>query len=241
MTIPPQQSQPPQGHGWLWLLLVAVGLAGLVIVLNGRFPEALADSGDVGRLVYLLAWVVLAGGGLVLAIQRRPLQALRHAAIWLAIGLVLVIGYSYRDGFGDLGERLSGELMPQRGMANADGSVSFRAGQDGHFHVEALADGIRLRLLVDTGASDVVLSPADARRMGFDLDHLDFTDQAETANGHVRSAPVRLHELVIGPIRLTNVRAAVNEAEMSESLLGLSFLSRLDGYEVSGDRLTLRQ
>jgi aspartyl protease family protein len=87
----------------------------------------------------------------------------------------------------------------------------------------------------------VVLSPADARRMGFDLGRLDFTGRAETANGHVRSAPVRLRELVIGPIRLTDVRAAVNEAEMSESLLGLSFLSRLEGYEVSGDRLTLRQ
>jgi aspartyl protease family protein len=241
MTTPPQQSQPPQGHGWLWLLLAAVGLAGLVIALSGRFPEALEDSDDIGRLVYLLAWLVLAGGGVVLTIQRRPLQALRHATIWLGIGLVLVIGYSYRDEVHDLGGRLSGELMPQRGMANTDGSISFRAGQDGHFHVEALADGARLRLLVDTGASDVVLSPADARRMGFDLDRLDFSDRAETANGHVRSAPVRLRELVIGPIRLTDVRAAVNEAEMSESLLGLSFLSRLRGYEVSGDRLTLRQ
>lgn len=241
MTTPPQQPQPPQRHGWLWLLVAVVGLAGFLITLHGRFPAALGDSQNVGRLLYLLAWLVPAGGGLVLTFQQQPLQSLKHATTWVGIFLVLVIGYSYRDGFGDLGERLSGELVPQRGMANTDGSISFRPGQDGHFHVEALVDGTRLRFLVDTGASDVVLTPDDARRMGFDLDRLDFTGRAETANGDVRSAPVRLHEMVLGPIRLTNVRAAVNEAEMSESLLGLSFLSRLDGYEVSGDRLTLRQ
>ena len=132
---------------------------------------------------------------MVLAIRREPLKQLRNAAIWLGLGLALVIGYSFKD---DLGSRLLGELVPQRGMANPDGSVTFRAGTDGHFHVEALINGTRLRLLVDTGASQVVLSPSDARRLGIDTAGLDFRHVSETANGPVSGAPVTLREVAVG-------------------------------------------
>ncbi len=86
-----------------------------------------------------------------------------------------------------------------------------------------------------------MLSPADARRLGFDLGRLAFTEYYATANGTVRGAPIRLDEIVVGPIRLTNLRASVNEAAMDTSLLGMSFLNRLDSYEVRGDTLTLRR
>jgi aspartyl protease family protein len=230
-----------RGPAWLWLAVAGIGIAGLVTALSGRFPGALDDSDRLARLIYLLGWLLLGGSGLVLATRRQPLVGLRNAAIWTGLGLILVIGYSYRDALDALTARLSGELVPQRGVANADGSVSFRASQDGHFHVEALVDGARLRFLVDTGASQVVLSPADARRLGFDIGRLDFTQMAETANGAVRGAPVTLREVVVGNLRLADVRASVNEAEMAESLLGMSFLSRLGGFDVSGDRLTLRR
>ena len=230
-----------RGPAWLWLAVAAIGVTGLVIALNGRFPGVLDDSNQVGRLAYLLAWLILGGSGVILAIRRRPIVALRNAAIWTALGLALVIGYSYRDSFADLRARLSGELVPHLGVANDDGSISFRAGQDGHFHIEALVDNVRVRFLVDTGASQVVLSPSDAARLGLDRDRLDFTQMAETANGMVRAAPVTLREVLIGKLRLADVRASVNAADMSESLLGMSFLSRLGGYEVSGDRLTLRR
>lgn len=227
-----------RGPAWLWLAVAAVGLIALLLALNGRFPGALDEQDSLPRLFYLLSLLVVGGGGMVLAVRRQPLAQLRNAAIWVAIGLVLIIGYSFKD---ELGPRLLGELMPQRGTANAEGSVSFRAGADGHFHVEARINGTRLRLLVDTGASQVVLSPADARRLGFDLAALDFRHMSETANGPVSGAPVTLREIAVGDVRLADVAASVNGAEMSESLLGMSFLSRLSGFEVSGDRLTLRR
>jgi aspartyl protease family protein len=93
--------------------------------------------------------------------------------------------------------------------------------------------------MVDTGASDVVLSPADARRLGFDLAELKFTRIYQTANGTVRGAPVRLRRITIGPIEIEDVRASVNGAPMGTSLLGMSFLGRLMGYEVTTDTLTL--
>ncbi len=226
---------------WLLLLLAGLGVGGLIIALSGRFPGALDDSNSVARLAYLLMWLVLAAGGLLPLFLGRPLKALRDVAIWAGIILVLLIAYSYRDGLGALGQRLTGELVPQAGIAGADGSISFRASRDGHFHVEAVVDGTRLDFLVDTGASDIVLSPADARRIGFDPDRLDYTQIFETANGEVRGAPVRLHEIVIGPIAVREVTASVNQAEMSGSLLGMSLLRRLGSYQVTGDTLTLRQ
>ena len=229
---------PSRGPAWLWLAVAVIATIALVMALNGRFPGALDEQGGLPRLIYFLSWLVLAGSGLVLAIRREPLKQLRNAAIWLALGLALVIGYSFKD---ELGSRLLGELVPQRGTANQDGSVTFRAGEDGHFHVEARINGTRLRMLVDTGASQVVLSPSDARRLGIDTAGLDFRHLSETANGPVSGAPVTLREITVGSVRLTDVMASVNGAEMSESLLGMTFLSRLSGFEVSGDRLTLRQ
>lgn len=229
---------PSRGPAWLWLAVAAVGVIALLLALNGRFPGALDEQGSLSRLIYMLSWVALAGSGVVLAVRREPLKQLRNIAIWLGLGLALVIGYSFKD---DLGSRLLGELVPQRGTANPDGSVTFRAGTDGHFHVEARINGTRLRMLVDTGASQVVLSPSDARRLGIDTASLDFRHVSETANGPVSGAPVTLREVAVGSVRLADVAASVNGAEMSESLLGMSFLSRLSGLEVSGDRLTLRQ
>ena len=105
--------------------------------------------------------------------------------------------------------------------------------------VEALVDGTALRFLVDTGATDVVLSPADAQRLGFDLSSLSFTQLYNTANGTVRGAPVRLRNVSLGPIQLRDVRASINEAPMRSSLLGMSFLGRLSSFEIRGDSLTL--
>jgi aspartyl protease family protein len=212
-------------------------VTGLLLMLTDRFPGTLDDTGNLSRVIYLLGWLALAGGGVVFAIRRQPLRQLRYAAIWLGIGLLLVIAYSFRE---EIAPRLMGELLPQRGIANGDGSVTFRAGQDGYFHVEAEVDGAPIRFLVDTGASQIVLSPADARRLGFDLDALSYTQVTETANGLGRSAPVTLREVTVGGLRVVEVGASVNRADMSESLLGMSFLRRLGGFEVSGDRLTLR-
>ncbi len=199
-----------------WRLTLVAAVVALVGFLAWRFPEALSAQGDWVRVFTLVALLALVSGG-------------------------VVAGYSYRAELGDVGERVLGNLLPHRGTEVEGGAVVFRAGSDGHFRIEALVDGAPVRFLVDTGASDVVLSPADARRLGFALEDLAFTRRYATANGVVRGAPVRLGEVVVGPIRLTGVAASVNESPMDGSLLGLSFLGRLGSYEVRGGALTLRQ
>lgn len=221
----------------MWFL-VAAAIGAAILMLNARFPWALTSDDDHYRLVYLLCWLLLAGGGFLYVVLQRPARAIRDILIWSGLFLTLILAHSYRDVFQDVSRRLRGELMPSSGMANSDGTLTFRAAGDGHFYIEAMVEGTPVLFLVDTGATMVVLSPADARRIGFDFDSLTFSSMAETANGIVRGAPVKLRNIQIEGLRLTDVAAEVNQAEMRQSLLGMSVLSRI-GFDVRGDKLTL--
>jgi len=99
---------------------------------------------------------------------------------------------------------------------------------------------VEVNFMVDTGASDTVLAPSDAVRLGYNLEDLNFSRSYQTANGLGRGAPLQLDTLSIGPLVLYGFEASVNEADMSSSLLGMSFMRQLDSYEVRDRRLTLR-
>jgi aspartyl protease family protein len=131
--------------------------------------------------------------------------------------------------------------MPYRGEEVGNGSVSFEAWPDGQFRIEAAVNGTPLEFLIDTGARDVVLTLHDAERLGYDPEDLDFSNSYVTANGGVMGAPIILPEIAIGPIRVSDIAAAVNGAPMPDSLLGVSFLDRLKSYEVTDGVLTLTQ
>ena len=92
---------------------------------------------------------------------------------------------------------------------------------------------------VDTGATQIVLSKEDARSAGLDVDDLVYLGRAYTANGEVRTAPVRLDRFTIGPIEDTNVRAVVNDGAMEGSLLGMDYLQRFSSVEIGGGKLVL--
>jgi aspartyl protease family protein len=96
-------------------------------------------------------------------------------------------------------------------------------------------------MIVDTGASTIVLRPEDAKKAGIDVSKLSFTIPVLTANGRTVAARVRLNSVAIGPLQREDVDALVAErGALTESLLGMSFLGRLRSYEFSGDFLTLR-
>ncbi len=236
----PDKSSGRRGGGWL-LFAGALVVGGLVAYLIWRFPGALSARDDQVGLVYYLLLAALLASGLLLGRRVRPRGAIKAVLIWGGLGLALVVGYGYRLELGAVGERVLGELLPHQGLEVGDGVLSFRAGAGGHFRVEARVDGRAMRFLVDTGASDIVLSPADAARLGFDLGRLSFSRRYRTANGQVMGAPVTLGEVRIGPFRFRRVRAYVNGAAMGESLLGMSFLERFDSYEVRGGTLFLRR
>ena len=232
---------PSSGGSGGWWLLVMFGAGGLIALLAWRFPSALETERDWLHVVYLVGLLALVSSGVVAGRRTRWRETAKQAAAWIAIALIAVAGYGYRFEIETVGERLLGELVPGYGVASGEAAVVFRVGAGGHYRVRAVVDGVALAFLVDTGASEVVLSRADARRLGFDPEALAYPQVYSTANGTVRGAPVTLSEVVIGPIRLTDVAASVNQAPMAGSLLGMSFLGRLSAYEVSNGSLTLRQ
>lgn len=111
---------------------------------------------------------------------------------------------------------------------------------DGHFWAEAEVDGRWVRLLVDTGASSVSLTPADAQRLGVDLAALDFDQPLVTANGRTQAAAVTLDHVAVAGARVEKVEAIVVRSGLSTSLLGMSYLGRLSRFEASPTALILR-
>jgi aspartyl protease family protein len=116
----------------------------------------------------------------------------------------------------------------------------YRRASDGHFYVDADVNGARIRFLDDTGATFVALSPDDARSAGLRVFESDYTARTTTANGVTRVAPVTLRQVELDQMQLFDVRAVVLEKPMPVSLLGMSFLSRLQSYESRSDELVLR-
>jgi len=114
------------------------------------------------------------------------------------------------------------------------------AGRNGHFLVTAEIEDVEILFLVDTGASQVILTVEDAERLGHRVDYLEFSDRFQTANGTIQGAPLLLSGLRIGDLEIEDLRASVIRSPMSTSLLGMSFLSRLEGFEVGEEGLILR-
>lgn len=118
---------------------------------------------------------------------------------------------------------------------------SISADYRGHFTVHPMVRNTRLRMLVDTGASLVALTDADARSLGLKLTPADYKLRMSTANGVIAAASVHLDELTLGEITVRRVEAVVMPAGALEtSLLGMSFLKRLSAFEISSGRLVLK-
>ena len=227
---------------WRSIILVGLGIAliGILVFLWTSFPSALDEEDNQIDLIRLLAVLALVGAGFMHRRQRIS-NMLRNGAIWLAVAMVLFLGYSFRTEFAHVRERVLTELMPTKGTSGEPGKMSFRASASGHFQIDALVDGQSIRFLLDTGASEVVLSPNDARRLGFHLEELAFTGRANTANGMISTAKIRLKRLRIGSIAIEDLPAVVNGAPMSTSLLGMTFLNQLSRYGVNNGTLILEK
>ena len=115
----------------------------------------------------------------------------------------------------------------------------YHADPRGQFSFSAVVNGAPVRFLVDTGATFVTLTREDARAVGINPDALVFNRRAITANGEVRIAPVVLREIRIEQLAIDNVVAAVQEQNLKQSVLGMSFLRRLKGFEMREGALTI--
>ncbi|ARE39646.1 Transporter [Rhodovulum sp. P5] len=187
---------------------------------------------DIGRLIYLVLLGSAIGGYFLVANRNRLGHAARHALLWGLIFLGVIAGIG-------LWSDIRQQVLPRQAVFSEDARVEVPRAPDGHYYVTILVNGNPVRFVVDTGATDVVLTQKDARRVGLDPAKLNYFGEARTANGAVETAPVRLREMRLGAITDRDVRAYVNSGEMRESLLGMGYLNRFERIEVVRDRMIL--
>lgn len=217
-------------------------LVALVVYLDAQYPGTLGERDNQIDLVWKLTVLVTATGSLVLALRSERLSSIAHSAlVWVALGLALVVGYSYREELEPVIRRVGGNVFPSEPRIVAPGTVALRTGTGRHFRAVAEMNGERVQVLVDTGASDVALTKEDARRIGIDPATLSYTIPYRTANGTSFGAPVRIASIKIGDIVVDDVQGHVAAGELGQSLLGMSFLRRLSSFEVRGDEMILRR
>ncbi len=229
-----------------WLALFILALAGMFLVSNDTGMIAGLDATTFGYGAFLLALLVYLAGGLMGRYVGGGAAMVRDAVTWLALGLGLVTLYAYKNELTPIAARVVGELLPGTAMTvetSAGGltEVKIRKRLNGHFTANVEVNGRSVSMIVDTGASSIVLTPNDAKKAGIDVESLTYRVPVLTANGRTVAARVRLNEVAIGPLDRTRVEALVAQpGALSQSLLGMSFLNRLRSYEFSGDFLTLR-
>ncbi len=230
---------PSRNRVYVWLavmLILTLGVWGLF----RTFPETTLEGQSEVRFVQLLAVLALVASGVVLSRRFTLKESMRNIAIWCGIAAVLAIGYAYQDVLSDVGTRLRAEVLPREPIQFDPRTLIVTESEGDEFVTTGKVNGVRVRFVVDTGASDIVLSPADATRASIDAATLVFSRPTETANGVGYGAPVTVSSLTVGSIRLNDVDVVVNQMPMDSSLLGMAFLRRLKSFEVRGRKLYLR-
>ncbi len=190
------------------------------------------DSFDGGRLLYLGILLVSILGYLAVQSRQRLGQSMQQAAIWALIFLGAIGGYG-------LWQDVRDELAPRAAIVG-DGVIRVPVAPDGHFYLTATVDGAEITFVLDTGASEIVLTDRDAARAGIDTTNLAYVGRAQTANGMVETAPVTLGTVSLGGVTDRGVPAVVNGGDLDTSLLGMSYLSRYE-ITISDRALTLRR
>lgn len=226
--------------------MIFIGLA-LVIAVAIAFMIS-ADAGSLvgltqmqtAQLVPLVIILIIFAGGMF-ARRHRASELLGGLALWAGIFAVVMVTYAYRDELLGMAGRVAGEFQPGVALVDSNaGTATFRRGMGGHFEVNATVNGHTTPMIFDTGASAIVLTVADAREAGIDVDGLRYTVPVATANGQGLAARTRIDSIEVGGIVRQNLVAFVTAAEaLDTSLLGMTFLETLARYSVTQNSLEL--
>ena len=187
---------------------------------------------ETGNLIYLIVLLAMVVGWFFMQSREGLNKTLQYAAVWamIFVGGAAAVG---------LWQDISRDARTsQISVSGADQIIVPRA-RDGHYYLTAEVNKAAIRFVVDTGATDMVLTQSDARRAGLDPDGLAYLGRANTANGEVRTAFVRLDRVQLGSVTDRDIAAVVNQGEMEQSLLGMGYLQNWGRIEITGGELIL--
>lgn len=192
------------------------------------------NNWQTGQLTYL---VVLAAAVLFWFVTNHRQsfrKTIQHGMAWVLIFLGILAVYGMWDD-------IRATVHPQVTVFEDADRVVIPRSADGHYRLAIEVNGTPIKFVVDTGASNVVLSKEDAARVGFDPEKLPYFGRALTANGEVKTAPVVLDEMRLGRLVDERVSAQVNGGELDQSLLGMTYLNRWQSITISGGELVLNR
>jgi aspartyl protease family protein len=188
------------------------------------------SSDIIAQVLYLTIFGVLIAAGLWTRSRNNLNQTAQHVAIWVLIFIAAIAAFG-----------LWGDLERHLGVQSDNGNkrIEIPISLNGHYNLRLRINDVPVDFVVDTGATDIVLSQADASRIGLDLGQLAFTGRASTANGIVETARVTLDKIEIANVIDRNVSAIVNKGELFGSLLGMGYLQRWGRIEIENGVLSL--
>lgn len=198
----------------------------------------MTDGDDAATFLYLIGCVVLVGGALFA--HRIPMrQGVKMAAAWLLIFGVTFVGFTLKDDFVALGNRVLNESKNDGQIVTAGRELRIRKSLDGHFWVNASMNGEAVRFLVDSGATTTSISDETARRANVEAS-VGLPVRVETANGSIQVQRGRVKTLRVGEIVREDVAVHISEVLGPTDILGMNFLSSLSSWGVEGSWLILR-
>jgi aspartyl protease family protein len=203
------------------------------------------DAAGPGRTDF--SWLAVTSGlavclaAFALTLMREQLsRVVERGLIWAVAALLLTLGYTYRFELHAAAFRGMTKFLPDRAAAHAP-TVEIARATAGSFPLTAQVNGARVTMVLDTGANSVVLTQEAARAAGLPMEVLAYTVPIDTANGRARAAPVTIDSVAVGGIVEHAVPALVAQpGHLRTNLLGMSFLNRMERWEVNDDKLVLR-
>ncbi|MEM9579461.1 MAG: TIGR02281 family clan AA aspartic protease [Pseudomonadota bacterium] len=193
-------------------------------------PDMTGD--DIANLFYLglLAAALLVA--FVASARAGMNRILQQMTVWALIFVGVIAAYG-------MWEDIRSTVLPQQSVMLDGARIELPRARDGHYYAVANINGTPTRFVVDTGATGVVLTKSAARKAGIDVDTLAYLNQAQTANGTVNIARTRVRSFGLPGAEIENFRVMVNEGEMRESLMGMSYLQTFSKIEIAGGQLVL--
>lgn len=189
-------------------------------------------SDQIGSLIYLILLGLLVGSYFLVSTRVDLGRLTRHAVLWGLIFLGVAVGAG-------LWQDIRQTSALHQSVTEDGEQITLNRRPDGHFHMAMRVNGVPMEFLVDTGATQIVLSIPDAQKIGINTDELVYLGRASTANGKVETARVTLDRMELDALVDTNIPAHVSKGNMPGSLLGMSYLSRFQSITITGDKLVL--
>lgn len=188
---------------------------------------------DFGRLIYLVLLGAVVASWFFVQNRQSMGKTLQQAALWGLIFIGFVAAYG-------LWQNIQDDHAVQSSFSAEDAQhISLDRQSDGHFYATLNIGGTPIEFLIDTGATDIVLTPKDAASIGVDVSNLKYLGTANTANGTVKTAFISLEDIDFEGFKTDRLPAYVNSGELDISLLGMGYLDQMRRIEIVGDKMIL--